>query len=244
MRLTRRLEASPALVVACLALLVSLTGTSVAAVSQLARNSVGTPQLKNNAVTSAKVKNASLLRADFKAGQLPRGPRGARGPAGATGAVGPTGPTGPSGPAGATGPQGPPGTGATLAFGNDFGLDLVSTTSPSFVDLPGASTSVTVPAGSTATLILTFSGEAFCLSNTGCSLRILVNGNEASPIVGEDALFDGIDDSYEAHSIQRVVTGVAAGTHTVTVQWASLDSGGTLEFELDNWVLTAVALKQ
>ena len=95
---------SPALVVACIALGVSLAGTSVAAVSQLAPNSVGTAQLRNGAVTnakirnravtSAKVANRSLLRADFAPGQLPAGP---------------TGPQGPAGPAGAAGPAGPPG---------------------------------------------------------------------------------------------------------------------------------------
>ena len=95
------------MIVACLALLVALGGTSVAAVSQLARNSVGTPQLRNSAVTnpklrnnavnSAKVANRSLLRVDFRPGQLPAGP------------VGPQGPAGPAGPAGAAGPAGPAG---------------------------------------------------------------------------------------------------------------------------------------
>jgi len=71
-------------VVACLALLVALTGTGVAAVSQLVpRSSVGTLQLKNNAVVSSKVKNGSLLKTDFKTGQLPAGPTGPAGPAGA-----------------------------------------------------------------------------------------------------------------------------------------------------------------
>jgi hypothetical protein len=104
MRYARRLKASPALVVASIALLVGLTGTSVAAVSQLGRNTVGTPQLKNNAVTSKKVKNGSLVRADFKANSLPRGPQGARG---ATGSAGPAGPAGPAGAQGAVGPAGP-----------------------------------------------------------------------------------------------------------------------------------------
>jgi hypothetical protein len=80
-----RLRPSPALVVACLALLVALGGTSIAAVSQLAKNSVGTPQLKNNAVVSSKVRNGSLLAADFKQGQLPSGPQGPQGPQGEKG---------------------------------------------------------------------------------------------------------------------------------------------------------------
>jgi len=77
---------SPALVVACLALLVALGGTGYATVLQVPRASVGAPQLKNgavtttklagNAVTSAKVRNGTLVKADFKGNQLPAGPAG------------------------------------------------------------------------------------------------------------------------------------------------------------------------
>jgi hypothetical protein len=97
------------MVVACLALLVALGGTSVAAVTAIPRNSVGTAQLKKNAVVSAKVKNGSLRAADFAAGQLPAGPAGPTGPAGAGGPQGPQGAAGPQGAQGAAGPQGPSG---------------------------------------------------------------------------------------------------------------------------------------
>lgn len=82
-------------VIAYLALFVALGGTSYAAVS-LPANSVGGKQLKKNAVTSKKVKDGSLLRVDFKAGQLPAGPRGATGPQGAQGVPGAQGPAGPA----------------------------------------------------------------------------------------------------------------------------------------------------
>jgi hypothetical protein len=95
---------SPAMIVACLALLVALSGTGMAAATQLGRSSVGTLQLKDSAVTNAKIRNnavnsakvaaRSLLRSDFAPGQLPAGP------------VGPQGPAGPAGPAGAAGPAG------------------------------------------------------------------------------------------------------------------------------------------
>jgi hypothetical protein len=49
------------------------------------RNSVGTIQLRNSAVTSIKVKNGSLLRADFRSGQIPAGPAGPAGPQGPPG---------------------------------------------------------------------------------------------------------------------------------------------------------------
>jgi hypothetical protein len=90
-------------VTATLALIVALGGTGYAAVG-LANNSVGTPQLKANAVVSSMVKNGSLLKKDFKAGQIPAGPRGAAGPAGPVGATGAIGATGATGAAGAAGP--------------------------------------------------------------------------------------------------------------------------------------------
>jgi hypothetical protein len=95
MRQRPRKLPSPAMVLAGTALLIALGGTSVAAVSQIPRASVGAPQLKANAVTSPKianntivsadVRNGSLLRADFKRGQIPAGPVGAQGPQGPAG---------------------------------------------------------------------------------------------------------------------------------------------------------------
>jgi hypothetical protein len=84
------------MVIACLALGVALGGTGIAATVALAPNTVGTPQLKANSITSAKVLNGTLLKADFKAGQLPAGKAGPAGPAGAAGAAGAAGPAGPS----------------------------------------------------------------------------------------------------------------------------------------------------
>jgi hypothetical protein len=82
-----RLRPTPALVVATIALLVALGGVGYAATS-LPPNSVGTAQVIDH----------SLLRQDFKAGQLPRGAKGARGPQGPAGAQGAQGPKGDPGP--------------------------------------------------------------------------------------------------------------------------------------------------
>jgi hypothetical protein len=68
----------------------------------LPKNSVGTAQLKKSAVTGLKVKNGSLMAADFKAGQLPRGPQGPKGDPGAQGPKGDTGAPGQKGDPGAT----------------------------------------------------------------------------------------------------------------------------------------------
>jgi len=92
MRRIIRHRPSPAMVIACTALLIALTGTSIAAVeASVPKNSVGSAQLKNNAVTaakiasnavtsakiasnavtSAKVANGTLTSSDFASGVLP-----------------------------------------------------------------------------------------------------------------------------------------------------------------------------
>lgn len=94
--------------VAYVALLLALSSTSYAAASKLLpANSVGTRQ----------VIDRSLLKRDFKAGQLPRGPRGLRGPQGLQGIQGPQGPPGAQGAQGAQGPKGD--TGARGASGTN-----------------------------------------------------------------------------------------------------------------------------
>ena len=77
MRSNRFRRPSPALVIALLALFFALGGTGYA-VSRLPKNSV----------TSVQVKDYSLLKRDFKRGQLPRGARGAQGLQGDSGATG------------------------------------------------------------------------------------------------------------------------------------------------------------
>jgi hypothetical protein len=101
---------SPATLIAGIALFVALGGTGYAVT-----------QLPANSVTSAQVRDFTLLKRDFKRGQVPSGPQGDRGrpgeqgPAGARGDTGPIGAQGPQGspgapgPAGSEGPRGPEG---------------------------------------------------------------------------------------------------------------------------------------
>ena len=114
MRSLLRRRPSPALVVACVALLVALGGTAVAAVVVLPDGSVGTAQLADDAVVGAKIRDGSvtshdianstilgtdirdrtLTKADFRKGSLlpgPRGPLGPQGPQGEKGAPGTSG---------------------------------------------------------------------------------------------------------------------------------------------------------
>jgi hypothetical protein len=88
MKALRRFKASPALVVAAIALAVALSETGWATLQQtLPRNSVGVKQIKTGAVRSPEVRNGSIGLGDLSPGAR----RGIRGPAGPAGPAGPTG---------------------------------------------------------------------------------------------------------------------------------------------------------
>ncbi len=100
---------SPSVVIALLALFVSLGGTSYAVSKigsrQIANNSLRSTDLRDNSVQSRDVRNRSLLAKDFKQGQLPAGPKG---------------------DTGAQGPQGPQGSTAANLIQGSTGDDLVT----------------------------------------------------------------------------------------------------------------------
>ena len=226
------------MVVASFALLVALSGTSIAAISNVPLLSVGTPQLKSNAVISAKVKNRTLLAVDFKQGQLPKGAKGAQG------AQGPAGPSGPQGPAGAAAP------GYVAAVSSQTSGTATSTTSTAFVDLAGSSETFTVPTGETARIYAIFSAESACYNgglNRSCGVRIVVDGNELNPAVGTTYIFDSTDDgdegtsSWESHAIARSSETLSAGNHTVKVQIRSTNAATT--FRVDDWALIVYRTK-
>jgi len=98
-----RRHATYANVVATLALFVALGGSSYAAIVVTGKN------VKDSSLTTKDIKNRSLLKADFKTGQIPAGPRGITGTAGANGAAGAAGAPGAPGAPGGTGGQGAPG---------------------------------------------------------------------------------------------------------------------------------------
>ena len=114
----------PATVIAVVALIVALGGTSYA-VTQLPANSVGNAQLQDDAVgpmkikagaiTAGKIRNENITSEKIRNGTIQKWDLGwstwnallgARGPAGPAGAAGPAGPTGASGAPGPVGPAG------------------------------------------------------------------------------------------------------------------------------------------
>jgi hypothetical protein len=93
-----------------------------------------------------------------------------------------------------------------------------STTSMSFVSLPGLSTSITVPAGKHADVFILFCGDMITESFT--VVRALVGGSRGAPIemlVREPSASPlGGGETGCANFLKK---DVAAGTHTVAMQW-------------------------
>ena len=113
-------------VLAFIAIFIALSGSSYAAI-----------KLSPNSVTSRTVKDGSLLRRDFKAGQLPAATR-VEGATGAAGPAGPAGPQGEKGENGDTGPAGPSEAQSVYRNGSAGPLPTVDTTLASLDLAPGA----------------------------------------------------------------------------------------------------------
>ena len=251
MRRLFRLRPSPAMVVAMFALLVALAGTSVAAVSiVIPAASVGSLQLKANSVNSTKVLNGSLLKADFKAGQIPAGAQG---------------PAGPAGPAGAAGPAGPSGQPGVAAAGYVAEVKTAANTSPqtitstSYTNVNNATTTVNVPTGETGRIIAWFSAEDACYgadtANQRCLVRITVDGTELDPAANTDAFWDHNgyadtaggahvkhqNDSVQSREIVRSSQTLQPGSHTVVVQ--AMVTNSALNFVLDDASLVVERVK-
>jgi hypothetical protein len=111
-----------------------------------------------------------------------------------------------------------------------------------FTDLFNGTTTIDVPANTTALILARFTAESACIGGTGyCSVRILIDGSEAQPAVGNDFAFDGPPGAPSARSVERYATGAGPGTHTVTVQVLTTDPATVLS--LDDWTLVVEAIR-
>ena len=110
--------------------------------------------------------------------------------------------------------------------------------------------SVTVQSSAGDHILVRFSAESACYGGTGyCAARILVDGQEAAPVMvsPKDFAFDTTGDNKatvnwtESHSMDRVITNVSmGGSATVEVQVAMV--GSNVKQRLDDWTLTAYSI--
>jgi hypothetical protein len=176
--------------VAYVALLFALSGTAYAATTVLPANSVGTRQ----------VINGSLLKKDFKSGQLPRGARGPRGFAGAGGATGPAGAAGPAGAQGVQGPAGP--VSLTYVFSADTALPN-GTQQDAFADCP-------------AGMVVTGGGGFSASTSTAVTIKSSAIGTTTGDAPDEWGVTmnntSGSDTTFNAEAICTTPTSVVFGS--------------------------------
>ena len=123
----------------------------------------------------------------------------------------------------------------------------IGTSSTSFSTVDDAITTVTVPDGTRALLLIEFSAESYCNGTAPgdwCALQITVDGVEANPSEGTEFAFDSPatdDESWESNSVQRSTDILDPGTYTVRVRFAVTDPA--LLFYLDDWHLTVMRIR-
>jgi hypothetical protein len=131
------------------------------------------------------------------------------------------------------------------------GENATSTSSTNYVNIPGAKVKVKVPHGHQALFLMRFSAESACSDSATtpdyCSVRILVDGQQAKPATGFDFAFDSTDNgtesfaSWESHSMDRSLV-VGGGRHKVKAQYGTTSS--TTSFRVDDWSLTVESSKK
>ena len=138
--------------------------------------------------------------------------------------VGARGPEGPVGPEGPRGPEGPPGDFSAVTKWSDTQVTVGST---EWTDLPGASISLTVPDNEQATVVAEFSSQGSSCNGGSCLLRILVDGTEAHPVLGDNSVWSG--------HMERAIGPLDPGNHTVKVQYGNKNG---VSVTLNGWILT------
>jgi len=117
-----------------------------------------------------------------------------------------------------------------------------STSAAAFVDVPGATTTITISSGTRRMLDVRYTAESQCGGSGGwCAVRAVVvrpNGTllELNPQSGTDFAFDSAGaDNWESHAIERTSSYLPAGTYRVKIQ-AGVVAGAT-SLRLDDWTL-------
>jgi hypothetical protein len=113
-------------------------------------------------------------------------------------------------------------------------------TGSAYVNVGGA---LSIYAQTGSFITATFTAESACYGTAGawCSVRILIDGVEAEPVVGTDFAFNSTTGSggatgWQSHAVTRVRTATTTAFHTVQVQTAEV---GAATHRLDDWTLWA-----
>jgi len=129
-----------------------------------------------------------------------------------------------------------------------------TTTSTTYVALPGASVTLSVPAASTRTFIVSFSGETRLIGNAQppagaanwIELQVRDNGQAMQPQETSSPLAFASANLYQSNAATfcGTITNTSASTvnHTVSVWWRVVGATGLTGW-LDDWTLRAEKYK-
>lgn len=137
-----------------------------------------------------------------------------------------------------------------VKFVSQSGRVTVTAASPTsgWVNVPGASATLVVPAATKAVLLAHFDAYAGCAAPGNgpptCALRVTVNGVPMNPDDGADVLM-GASSQPDLRSVERSSGVLAAGSYTVQVQGLLSDPAyvQTNPLNLTNWSLTVERAK-
>jgi hypothetical protein len=119
-----------------------------------------------------------------------------------------------------------------------------STSSTTFVPIPGAETTISVPPGTRAIIKVEFFARSFCfgVGTPSCAVRIRIGGSNAHPN-NWDEPFDrgGTDDVAEAHATQGSSNVLGPGSYTVRVHWKADDAANS--FSIGGFSMSAERIR-
>ena len=129
--------------------------------------------------------------------------------------------------------------------------DRFNISSSDWQDLPGASTSVFMPADSRVVILARFSAESSCVgAGAVCSVRVLVDGVEAAPTGAEHfdtGTAEAADDGITNPMIERSrggLLGLPAGDHTIKLQVKRTVGSEPIQASwIQNWHLSVEAAR-
>ena len=126
-------------------------------------------------------------------------------------------------------------TAGTTRYAMVAAQDAQTSTSTSFVSIPGLSTTVTVPSGKVADLIIDFSGEVNSCS--AMSVRAVVDSTASSPTSAQ--IFWPTGGGAQAEAFTFFAKAVKSGTHTVAIQWSEITACSQMFISSRTMVITS-----
>lgn len=109
-------------------------------------------------------------------------------------------------------------------------FDAINTTSTTFIDVPGLSTTFKVAAGKHADVVIQFSGEMN--SPSALYMRAIVDGAAANPNNAGSGpqMFWGVGGGATSQTFNFYQFGLGAGSHTVKMQWDGLSGSQFMSY--------------